>query len=170
MKKILFALAAICGLFVSANAQSVWKKGDQGVVVTADLLKYFETPTPVIAPVGATYEYCVLDNLIDKKGSVTVGATGNYSLYVLEGSSYSTLGLGARGAFHYALVPRVDLYAGLEIYKAFSSTSAGSGSTPLVPMFLLGGRYFFNDKLGISLEIGTANGHSAVDLGLAIRF
>jgi len=115
------------------------------------------------------FEKCVKDNLFDEKSSIGVGATVGFKQYkyeyTLAGDRYGWKNmyilLGARGALHYAFADKLDTYAGLMLgYRIYSSSpigkssGSGGGSGAFTSDFFVGGRYYFNDKFGVFLELG----------------
>ena len=90
----------------------------------------------------------------DEIGLWTDGSTFGYK--------YSHIILGARGLFHYPLIPKIDTYAGLMLgYNIVSATFYGNGTDPgsaSAGGFAFGGvvgaRYQFNNNWGIYAEAG----------------
>ena len=94
------------------------------------------------------------------------------------GYKYSYLMIGARGAFHYQFVEKLDTYTGLMLgynvvgskffgddtgsYTPEASSTSGIGYSAFV-----GARYHFSDKFAAFAEIGY--GISALELGISIR-
>ncbi|MDR2570081.1 MAG: hypothetical protein LBD23_07260, partial [Oscillospiraceae bacterium] len=125
MKKILFISIAICMIAgVSATAQvNTFNKGDNvvnvGVGLFGGLYSYTgwgDSRISKIPFISASYENCIMDNLFDAKSSIGVGGiVGFSSASIANYWKHSNFLIGGRGAFHYALVDRLDTYAGLTI-------------------------------------------------------
>ena len=64
-----------------------------------------------------------------------------------------------------------NLYAGLTLgyYLWSDSEMSGAKSSGIGLDLQIGGRYFFNDKLGINLEFGGGSGVGAGSIGLTIK-
>ncbi|AOZ98988.1 outer membrane beta-barrel protein [Flavobacterium commune] len=90
----------------------------------------------------------------------------------------SVTGIGINGNYHFNRVLEIsskwDFYAGLglnyyiwnyenEAYKANDASDIGLGAQ-------IGGRYFFNDNLGINLELGGGNATSGGKIGITYKF
>jgi hypothetical protein len=93
------------------------------------------------------------------------------------GYKYTTIIIGARGYYHMDFVEKIDTYGGLMIgYNVVMSSQTGdwSGipassatSSGISYSFFLGGRYYFNDNLGVMAELGY--GISYLTLGIAYK-
>lgn len=90
----------------------------------------------------------------------------------------SVTGVGINSNYHFNRVLEIpnqwDFYAGLglnyyiwnyenDAYKANNDSDIGLGAQ-------IGGRYFFNDKLGINLELGGGNATSGGKIGITYKF
>lgn len=115
-------------------------------------------------PIFARFEAPVADN-------ITVGGALSFQTKTETWSAYkythNIFGIGARGSYHFNELIEIpnewDLYAGLGLgyyiwnVKSKDSTGidyAGSGDGGFSIGIHVGGRYFFNDKIGINLEFG----------------
>ena len=90
---------------------------------------------------------------------------------------HSVLGVFANGNYHFNTVLKIpttwDLYAGLNIgFYAWSNPDnyyrdrvSGLGLG-----IQLGGRYYFNDNVGVNLEIGGGNSFNGGKLGISYKF
>lgn len=135
----------------------------------------------LIPPISASFEYGVKDNLFNDKSSIGVGGYFGYSGakmdYSTWGYRYSSFIIGARGAFHYQFVDKLDTYAGLMLgYNISTVTEYGS-----VPGFAtgassvggftwstyIGARYYFTNKIAAMAEIGY--GIAYLNLGVAFK-
>ena len=177
MKKILLLAAVACISAVSINAQS-FGKGDN----VAGLNVGFGGSYGV--PVSLTYERGI--HKINNKMSIGVGAIAGYggsSESMIWGKwKYSNILLGARGAWHYTAIKKLDLYAGLTLgydvasakftwndpkdEQTIGKLSASAGG------FLwgayAGARYYFNKSFGVNAEVGY--GLAYLNIGVAYKF
>lgn len=184
-KIVAFILVITCGAVLSIQAQNVFSKGDKIVNVGIGLGSYYggDGYSSSIPPISASFEKGIVDGLLDGKASIGVGGYLAYTANKWEatyggstyGYKYSYFVLGARGAFHYQFVDKLDTYAGLMLgYNVVGSSSFGNGSgssSPTASGFgysaFLGARYHFSDKLAAFAEIGY--GISALELGISFR-
>lgn len=184
-KIIAFILVITCGAVMSIQAQNLFSKGDKVVNVGIGLGSYYggDGYKSSIPPISASFEQGIVDGLLDGKGSIGVGGYLGYTANKWEttvgsssyGYKYSYIIIGARGAFHYQFVDKLDTYAGLMLgYNAVSSSAFGEDSNFGSPTAsgigysaFLGGRYHFSDKLAAFAEIGY--GISALELGISFR-
>ena len=186
MKKIILALA-ICfaGVSVSKAQDDVFTKGDKvlniGVGLGGNLGgSGYKTSIP---PISISGEYGLTDALLKNgKGYIGVGGylayTSNKYTYANfdYGWKYSYIIVGARGAFHYQFIPKLDTYAGIMLgYNIASSSAYGDWSANTensVGGFtysgFAGARYYFNDTFAAFAEVGY--GIANLELGLAIKF
>jgi hypothetical protein len=168
MKKML--LAGLFLLSVSAvNAQDLFRKGTQYVNAGIGLGSYI--------PVEVSYERSILDGLIGgKNGAIGLGAYLGYYGDTEYDWRYSHYVLGARGAFHYQFIPKLDTYGGLMLgYNVASvkwvgegeSIGTAAGSAMGFSLFV-GGRYFFKPKLGVYGELGYGIAYLSVGVTLKL--
>lgn len=136
-----------------------------------------------IPPVPISFEYVIKDDLFEGNGALGIGGFLGYTA-AKQDSYYGTyktsrLIIGARGYVHYALVEKLDTYAGVLIgYKSDatkysyddeqtnSPNQKFTDGTPTLNVFA-GARYFFNDKIAGMAELGW--GISIVTIGVAIK-
>jgi len=139
-----------------------------------------------VPPIPISFEYLVNDNLFDGKGAFGCGAYIGYSAskqpdYWSYGKVIdSRLIIGARGYLHYALMDKLDTYAGMLLgYKSDKTKYSDSNSPEYSPDYktsdggatlnlFVGGRYFFNPKWAATAELGW--GVSILNLGVAVKF
>ena len=186
MKKIL--LCALLALFSlnCVNAQVI-SKGDRIITAGIGFGSYLggSNYSITVSPIGASFEYCVVDNLFDENSAIGVGGYLGYtakkwsnSMDVEEAEAmevkYTYTSIAAKGYFHYNFVPDLDTYAGLMLgYNIvgskvtpsnypYQTSSSGFGYSLFV-----GARYYFSPKLGAYAEIGY--GIAAIELGLSIK-
>ena len=184
MKKLFIAVSiALLGLPFVSGQESMFNVGDKVVNIGLGLGStfysglYYKSTVP---PLSISFEKGIVDEVFEK-GVIGIGAYAGYSGYKYEfmdwGWRYTTFILGARGAFHYPVIEKLDTYSGLLIgYQIVSSKEFGtlgtgfnysaSGSHVTWSWFV-GGRYYFSDNLGAFLELGY--GITYLNLGLAIK-
>lgn len=146
MKKVLFAALCALGLLATgteANAQKVFKQGD-GVLSLGIGLGQHSTGQK-FPPISATYEYGVLDGIIES-GTLALGAQAELQSF----SEATIFFVGPRATFHYEFVDRLDTYAGVQ-----AGLYTGGGASKFDADFVMGARYQFNRSLGLFGELGT---------------
>lgn len=171
MKKLVLSVAiALCSV-ASMNAQT-FAKGEN--VLGADV--GFGGSYGI--PVSISYEHGIYD--INKKMSIGAGGIigyGSSSDKMSYGKwTYSNTLIGARGAFHYTGIKKLDLLGGLTLgYNIVSAKWKGDGpdvggadSSGLLWGVYAGARYYFNQKFGINAEVGY--GIANVNVGLSYKF
>ncbi len=186
-KLIAFVAAFVCGAFNLVSAQNIFSKGDQVVNLGLGIGSYYGGSgySSSIPPLSISYEKGIIDGLLDGKGSIGVGGYLGYSANKWEtviggntyGYKYSYMMIGARGAFHYQFVEKLDTYGGLMLgYNVVGSKSIGNNSgvdygaataSGIGYSAFVGGRYHFSDKIAAYAEIGY--GVAALELGISIR-
>lgn len=179
IKKVLFAALALAGSVSLANAQEIFQAGTKAVNVGVGLGSVL--PNTTIPPLSVSFDYGVKDNLINgENGSISAGGYIGYtasSISILDSklrTSYAIL--GARGAFHYQFMPKLDTYAGIMLgYRVASSSWSGSevaGTAQSASQFdystYAGARYFFTDNIGAFAEAGY--GVAYLNLGVTCKF
>jgi hypothetical protein len=111
---------------------------------------------------------------------ITVGGELSYRSYQDKYASvnydHSVIGISGNGNYHFNRVLEIprkwDFYAGLNLgFYIWSSPNDyhGSHSSGLGLGAQVGGRYFFNDKIGLNLEFGGGNAFSGGKLGLTFK-
>ncbi|OJV35993.1 MAG: hypothetical protein BGO29_14290 [Bacteroidales bacterium 36-12] len=192
-KKIFFTLILVftCSVFVSVNAKDIFSKGDQAVGIGIGIGSYYggDGYSSGIPPISVSYERGIVEGLLNGKGSIGVGGYAAYTSNKWEGSyfngttdvtygwKYNYIVLGARGAFHYQFVDKLDTYTGLMLgYNIVSSKYIGNNIAMSTTnnntsgfgfSAFIGGRYHFSPKYAAYAEVGY--GISALELGLSIR-
>jgi hypothetical protein len=157
MKKLLFFVIFLMAAMVNVNAQSTFKKGANVVNLGIGLGSYI--------PIEGSFEHGVVDGLIDgKNGSIGIGAYAGFYSY----ESWAHGVLGARGAFHYQFVDKLDTYAGLMLGFNAVMSSGASATSGLGFSAFLGGRYYIKPKLAIYSELGY--GIAYLSVGVAFKF
>jgi hypothetical protein len=178
MKKLLLVLlVAIFSLTQLVAQESTFKKGDKVVNLgigfgSTYYSAFYTSRTPALS---VSFETDVKDGILDK-GSIGVGGYLGYSSASYSGYWKTTnIVIGARGAFHYPLVNKLDTYTGLLLgyniyhfkYESGFLGSAGTSSGLLLAWFA-GARYYFTDKFGVMAEIGY--GISYFNIGVNFKF
>jgi len=183
MKKFLSALLILFAFASLANSQdNYFLLGDKVVNIGIGLgsaLYSGSSYTSSVPPVSVSFEKGIKDNVLEK-GVIGVGGYLGYSAYKWEymdwGWKYSNIIIGPRGSFHYPLLEKLDTYAGLMLgYSIISSKEFGdnegfdykASSSGFIWSGYIGGRYYFNDKFAVMLELGS--GIAYLNLGLGIK-
>jgi hypothetical protein len=170
MRKLLFSAGLFLLLVSSANAQDIFRKGAQrlnaGIGIGSGI------------PVEVSYERSVVDGLIQDtdNGAIGVGAYASWYHDNTANWSYNYYILGARGAFHYQFVEKLDTYAGLMLgYNIATSSWAGNGAaigtasgSAFTFSTFIGARYFFKPSIGVYAEAGY--GISFISAGVTFSF
>lgn len=163
MKK-LFACVTFF-IFTVSNAQAPLEKGK------IQLNAGFGTSgwgTPVY--VGA--DYGITD-------VITIGAEVSYQSYEVYDIKSTIVGLQINGNYHFNEILKIssewDFYAGLSAnyynwtIKDSNSNSSLVDDTPFGVSAQVGGRYFFNDRFAIHLELGGGNATSGGKIGVTYK-
>lgn len=160
MKKLLILVAAFLCLGIGAQAQSTMKKGD---LVGSARLGYNTNGLPV----AVSLDYGIMNGFINGNAAISVGGEVGSTLYTKttvaeDGTTESNLalsvGLAARGNFHYEFVPNLDTYAGLKVGVNFNANNL------LNPGLHVGARYYFG-KLAVNLELDGSFGGGLIPGG-----
>ncbi|MDR1408583.1 MAG: porin family protein [Tannerella sp.] len=185
--KIICVCLFCAGLSVTASAQSAFAKNDKVINLGIGLPTYlggngYSMSMPLIS---GSFEYGIVDNLINGKASIGVGGYLAYTANKYEympnyGHRYSYFILGPRGAFHYSPVPKLDTYGGLMLgYDIIGSSTYGaalpydqdkytvSGSKIGYSIFA-GVRYYFTSHIAVFGEVGY--GIAPLEGGISFRF
>jgi hypothetical protein len=169
MKKVFLFLFCFSLSIVAVHAQEIFSKGtsvlNAGVGLGSGI------------PIEVSYERSILSDLIhNDNGAIGIGAYGSWYSNTASDWRYSHIVLGARGAFHYQFVEKLDTYAGLMLgYNIASAKWTGDGEsigTASASAFdfslFLGARYFFKPKFGIYAEAGY--GIAFLSAGVTLKF
>lgn len=176
MKRKVLLLLCIGIMSLSSWSQdAAFNKGDKLLNVGIGVNSYYSGGIPI----GASFEIGINDQF-------SVGPNIDFlsTKYGGAGSSFkfTALYIGARASWHANEAlnisnPKIDLYLGPTIgYRVFSWKDDYNGST-LKDSYgsgiyiggFLGGKYYFNEKLGGFVELG-AIGSTNARLGLAVKF
>lgn len=133
-------------------------------------------------PIEVSYDHGFKQDLfgVEKLNLGLGGYFGYYGRNELIGSwdgedygyKYSNIIIGARGLFHYPLIPKIDTYVGLMLgYNIASANYYGPGTDPgnasaggLVWGSVIGARYQFNPKWGVYAEAGYSIAYGSIGL------
>ncbi|MCL2728113.1 MAG: hypothetical protein FWD56_06995 [Bacteroidales bacterium] len=186
MKKNLFVTIFICTLigFTASAQQPTFLKGDMAVNAGIGFGGsyygwYTGSGVSKIPFLSISAEYCIMDNLFDERSSLGVGALLGYTQATVKDLwKWSDIVIGARGALHYALVDKLDTYAGVmlgyDIYRSkyigpgSSYVHDGAGSSKVSYALYAGARYYFTDAIGAFAELGF--GYTILNVGIALKF
>ncbi|MDR3340692.1 MAG: hypothetical protein LBT25_11505 [Candidatus Symbiothrix sp.] len=170
-----FMVVALCLSFsFGTYAQDVFKKGDKVVNLGIGLGTYggYSGFSSSFLPISGSFEYGILDNLINGKAGIGVGGYLAYTSWKNKATDWtaSDFIIGARGSFHYQFVDKLDTYVGLMLgYDIYNSSYSGSdGSSSVSFSTFLGARYYLTDNIGVFAELGY--GVAALELGVAYKF
>jgi outer membrane immunogenic protein len=90
---------------------------------------------------------------------------------------HTILGISANGNYHFNTILKIptewDFYAGINLgFYIWSSShdNHGGGSSGIGLGGQIGGRYYFNDNVGINLEFGGGNAFSGGKIGISYKF
>lgn len=89
---------------------------------------------------------------------------------------HSVIGLSGNGNYHFNTLldipPNWDFYGGLNLGFYFWNSDddyPGDDSSGIALGAQVGGRYYFNEKIGINLEVGTASAFSGGKFGITVK-
>ena len=177
------AKKAICGLVLvfmtaaGAFAQSKWYNSYSPSISESKALLNTGAGLGIssfamgIPPISVSLDFRL------KKIPITIGGMGalRTSSYSASGSktTFTDIGLGVRGMYHFNFAKKLDTYAGLTLGYVIQiadgdASSQHSGGSFFLYGFNLGGRYFLTDSCGAYLEIGYS-GLQFISAGLAFR-
>jgi hypothetical protein len=179
-KLLLFFLLLVFGL-MNVNAQtSTFIAGDKVLNLGVGFGNYNSGYNVVVPPVSVSFEVGLKGNFLDK-GVIGLGGYLAYASYKeadYTAENYWTNNktvIEIRGTLHYPLVEKLDTYGGLMLgYQNDNWKWHGSGTqdktngTGLALALLIGGRYYFTDRIAAMAEIGLAI--SILNIGVAIKF
>ena len=156
---------------IQATAQSPIYKGDQQLSLGLGFSDWG-------IPVFATYEHCVTQDL-------TIGGDLSYRSYNERWNKYDwrhhIIGMAGVVNYHFTRIleipENIDLYAGANIgfmlYDTYDGPDGidydGNSVSGLGLGIQLGGRYYFNDKIGVMLQLGGGNTAANARIGASFR-
>jgi hypothetical protein len=154
MKKLLL-LSVLFIAFIAAKAQEpIFVKGDKVINLGIGLESWR-------LPITISGEYCIADGIVDK-GSIGIGAYAGATLnWYAYYDKFDVIG-GARGAFHYPFIEKLDTYAGISMgidtwYTAYIRLGG-----------FVGARYQLTEKLNVYGELGSGLGY--LNVGISFKF
>lgn len=182
MKKLVFLLAALVMGVTTMNAQSVFNKQSNVVNVGIGFggMGYVSDATSLPA-ISASYEKGIVDGLIKGRAAVGVGGilaykSASWKYYGDYKVTWTDIVIGARGAFHYQFVDKLDTYAGLTLgYTVETVKDSWEGNQATYDEYggfihseFIGVRYYFSDGFAVMAELGA--GITALNVGVAFKF
>jgi len=185
MKKLLLVLlVAVFSLSQLLAQESTFKQGDKVVnlgIGFGSTLYTGSNYTNSVPPLSVSLEVGVKDGVLDK-GSIGIGGMLAYSSSKWEysgwGWKYSNFIIGARGAFHYPLLNKLDTYTGIVLgyniatSKEFGNAVVGynysASSGGIVASWFVGGRYYFSNSFAAMAELGY--GITYLKIGITLKF
>lgn len=171
MKRIISILAIAIIAVTSMSAQNFTEGSSQFKAQVGLLSSYHDVKVP---PISLNYECCAVD--FGDAGSIGVGGIIGFMAFGDEDITVSDISFGATGSYHFTFpsVPALELYSGLMMY--YNVISAETRYSWLDDIYedqgfgcdyFLGAQYFFNDKMGASLQFG---GMATMSAGLTFKF
>jgi hypothetical protein len=140
---------------------------------------YYKTIFP---PISASLEFIVNDALFNGDGAFGIGgylayasSKWSYSYFNYE-LKYSNIVIGPRAYLHYSFAEKLDTYLGIMPgYNISSSKETGTypgsynaaSSGGFIFSGIIGARYFFSNKFGGMIEVGSGITH--LNLGVALK-
>ncbi|MCG6190150.1 hypothetical protein [Maribellus maritimus] len=171
MKKITLVFCALLFVGTIAKAQAPLQEGEMQINGGVGLSNYG-------LPLYGGLEYGIGYN-ISVGGEVSY--RGYHETYSSTKWNHAIFTMAAIGNYHFNELLEIpsewDFYAGLSLgYSAWSSkydgngsfSYAGSGGSGLYLVGQIGGRYFFNENVGLNVELGGGN-YSGGKIGVTIK-
>ncbi|HPR32885.1 MAG TPA: hypothetical protein PLK12_12345 [Prolixibacteraceae bacterium] len=146
MKKLLTLSVLLILAFGMKAADPVFLKGDKVINVGIGLETWR-------LPLYVSGEFGIADGILEK-GSIGIGAYAgaSFSWYSYYSSAFAFMA-GARGAFHYPFIDKLDTYIGISLgLDSWYSYWISPGG-------FIGARYPISEKLHVFLEAGTGLGY-----------
>lgn len=180
VKILIVATMFFCSQFMVNAQTSTFKKGDKVLNLGLGFGGYSPSGYQVSTPsASASFEVGVKDNG-SNSGSFGVGGYLGYASYNengILGDDYWTVNkimIGARGAYHFQLVDKLDTYGGVTlgiIARSWKWNGLGSNSNhpsrkPYSGDLFVGGRYYFSDKFAVMGELGLG---AYLTLGISLK-
>lgn len=166
MKKLLTLLVLVC-ISTFSHAQYMLDKGNAQLNAGVGLSSWG-------VPVYVGFDFGVHKD-------ISVGAEVSFRTYNERWEHYryrhTIFGISANGNYHFntifAIPKEFDFYAGLNVgFYAWSypDNYYGNRVSGLGIGGQIGGRYYFNDNVGINLELGGGSAFSGGKFGLSFKF
>lgn len=172
-KTIAFVLITLLISGSACMAQKGFEKGDKLLNIGLGINSYYDGGFPV----GASFEVGITDAISVGGG---VDYLSNKYNYAYDYSyKFTALYAGVRGSYHVnellnLSTDKIDLYGGAAVgFRSFSWNddfeSFGSYGSGVYFGAFVGGKYYFNKKVGVFSELG-AIGSTNVRVGVAFKF
>lgn len=177
-KRIGILVVGALVLLTMKDVQAQFKKGDRLLNIGLGVNSYYNGGIPI----SAIYEVGVTPEISVGGGIDYLSHEYNYTYNYRR--RFTALYIGARGSYHFNELlkikdKRFDVYAGLSLgFRSFTwsddkyynnyglDSSYGSG---LYLGIHIGGRYYFNNRLGAFLELGSL-GSTNARVGVTLKF
>ncbi len=164
-----FIMVVLTTTTLLAQKNGAFSKNDKLLNIGIGINSYYSGGIPF----GASYEQGITDN-------ISVGANADYLSNDYLSFKFTAIYIGVRASYHVNELlniksDKIDLYGGPTLgYRSFSwkdndidyGDSYGSG---IYLGAYAGGKYYFNNKLGVFAELG-AIGSTNARVGLAVKF
>lgn len=177
MKKLSLLVIAVLFLSAGLSAQTIFAKGDKvasfGFGLGSNLNDWAGLKV-VLPPIAASFEYGIVDGLINGNASIGVGGTLAYARSKGKHDSdlkANSFVIGAKGSFHYQFVDKLDTYGGLMLGFKLEKAEYGSwddDNNELALSIYVGARYYFTENFAAYGELGY--GIAVLQLGVAYKF
>lgn len=167
MKKVFFLVAVVL-LFISGNAfsQSPLPEGRTQLNLGVGLSEW-----------GVPF-YIGLDYSVHQ--DITIGGEASFRAYREKLNqiyyNHGVIGISGNANYHFNTLMQIpqnwDFYAGLNLgFYVWNSpdTYLGDHTSGLGLGAQVGGRYYFNNKFGLNLELGTGNAFSGGKFGVTFK-
>lgn len=179
MKSIILTIAIVLGIGAGASAQT-FNQGDNILNFGIGLGSAFRTGKSTLPPVSVSFEHGFTDKIsaggvLAYMGSREESQFGS-TKYIFK---YSYVIIGLRGSYHLYQTDKIDAYGGatlgyvigkskveVEGPNAFFTPQAASVSGIAYGIHV-GGKYYFNEKVGAFAELGY--GMAILNLGLTVK-
>jgi hypothetical protein len=188
VKILTLVTALLCGQIMVYAQTPTFQKGDKVLNLGLGFGGYAPSGYKVTTPsASASFEVGIKDN-DSKKGSIGIGgylgyasykenntgttnptATYGYASYFETASSagnnywsVNRIMIGARGAYHFTLIDKLDTYGGITLgfiarswkWNGSVSRTDHPSKKPFSGDLFLGGRYYLSDKFAVIGELG----------------
>jgi len=126
---------------VRRNTSETFTKGDMFLTPQIGINSY-------AIPFGANFEYAITEN-------IGLGGTVMIWLWSDMGYSQSIILPSVDAAYHFTKleVDKLDLFAGIGLGFSIYNSDWGTGSSGIYIDPFVAGRYWFSDKIGVSLRL-----------------
>ena len=172
----IFSMALVCLFATPSEAQNLMSKGTKVIQAGAGVGGWSGTYTSQTPILSGSFAMGIIDDL--GPGNLAVGATVGYKHAEWNYWSYNYTFIAPRATWHpnFIQVDKLDTYAGvaLGVYRLSwdagrDATYASDLSTTAVAWsFVVGGRYYFTENLGVYAELGAGLGW--LNAGVAYKF